>query len=191
MIAIINALRSLAATDEICKEISESHGIQECLKLWSIMSLTPSVNESNLVLTIAQALKQFAQNDDIKREIINHYGDSLILNFLNKYIQQNNDIIKSLLSLITTITLRQPNLAMSFVKKGCTEILIQIIKLHKNEFEVLSHACKCIRNLCVRNEEIKKIFLKTELEELVRDVKRRHCKDDASAALRDMGLDDY
>lgn len=55
-------------------------------------------------------------------------------------------------------------------------------------------ACMAVRNMVVRNPELRAPFLAKDMEPLLRAAKAKHpkaCKDVASAALRDLGLDNY
>jgi hypothetical protein len=59
---------------------------------------------------------------------------------------------------------------------------------------VQRQACMAIRNMVVRNPELRPGFLEAGAEDLLRSVKLLFpgsCKDVASAALRDLGLDNY
>jgi hypothetical protein len=59
---------------------------------------------------------------------------------------------------------------------------------------VQRQACMAVRNMVVRNPELRPGFLAAGCEGLLRAVKGLHpgaCKDVASAALRDLGLDNY
>jgi hypothetical protein len=58
---------------------------------------------------------------------------------------------------------------------------------------VARQACMAIRNMVVRNPELRAPFLERGAEPLVRGVKGRFgvCGDVGSAALRDLGLDQY
>eukprot|EP00878_Enallax_costatus_P033258 GHUV01036665.1.p1 GENE.GHUV01036665.1~~GHUV01036665.1.p1 ORF type:complete len:148 (+),score=72.61 GHUV01036665.1:261-704(+) len=59
---------------------------------------------------------------------------------------------------------------------------------------VQRQACMAIRNMVVRNPELRPVLLAANAEELLRSVKTlfpSSCKDVASAALRDLGLDNY
>jgi hypothetical protein len=62
------------------------------------------------------------------------------------------------------------------------------------EGAVQRQACMAVRNMVVRNTELRPGFLAAGAEPLLRAVKGvfpAACKDVASAALRDLGLDDY
>jgi hypothetical protein len=59
---------------------------------------------------------------------------------------------------------------------------------------VQRQACMALRNMVVRNPELRPGFLAAGVEDLLRSVKllfAGSCKDVASAALRDLGLDNY
>lgn len=59
---------------------------------------------------------------------------------------------------------------------------------------VQRQACMAVRNMVVRNPELRPGFLAAGCEGLLRSVKGLYpaaCKDVASAALRDLGLDNY
>jgi hypothetical protein len=59
---------------------------------------------------------------------------------------------------------------------------------------VQRQACMALRNMVVRNPELRPGFLSAGCEGLLRSVKGLYpsaCKDVASAALRDLGLDNY
>lgn len=64
----------------------------------------------------------------------------------------------------------------------------------KNAQWVQRQACMSIRNIVARNPELRGLVLEKGAEPLLRTVKASHpqaCMDVGSAALRDLGLNDY
>jgi hypothetical protein len=63
---------------------------------------------------------------------------------------------------------------------------------HSKSAAVMRQACQLIRNLVVRNPELRQPILGKGMEPLLRGAKAlKDCDDVAAAALRDLGLNDY
>lgn len=125
------------------------------------------------------------------------------------------------LGLLAALTLRMPAIATAAADAGAVEAIMQTLeaqaaaaaapgaaaaKLQQHAAAgngngngagaagVARQACMALRNMVVRNPELRAPFLERGAEALVRGAKARHaalCGDVGSAALRDLGLDQY
>uniref|UniRef100_A0A0A9EWU9 Uncharacterized protein n=1 Tax=Arundo donax TaxID=35708 RepID=A0A0A9EWU9_ARUDO len=97
------------------------------------------------------------------------------------------------MSMVTVLTLRSPENAARAMQVGYGTLAIQAMQRFPSSGQTQKQACLMIRNLVVRNPENRTILLNDGAEKLIRKAKMVHgsCKDAATSALRDLGLDNY
>lgn len=134
----------------------------------------------------------------------------------------NAPVQEECLGLLAALTLRMPAIASAAADAGAIEALMEVLESQAVPTEptgaaaaappsagasngisdgtgisnggVARQACMAIRNMVVRNPELRGPFLDKGAEALVRGVKARYagsCGDVGSAALRDLGLEQY
>lgn len=77
---------------------------------------------------------------------------------------------------------------------GVIEWTIDVMKAMPASALVQRQACILMRNMVVRTTQLRPLFLEKGAEVLLRAAKKAHprsCTDVGSAALRDLGLDNY
>jgi armadillo repeat-containing protein 6 len=102
-------------------------------------------------------------------------------------------VLEPAVGLLTNLLLRNPDAAEQAAQSGAIEALVDLMGANAGQGAVLRQACMAIRNMVVRNPELRPQVLSKGAEELLRAAKKAHpgCRDVASAALRDLGLDNY
>lgn len=96
--------------------------------------------------------------------------------------------------MVTALTLRNPEGCEAANSAGVFEAIAEAMSEQPDSAGVQRQACMAIRNMVVRNLELRPVAQGKGLEALIRKARARHpkqCDDVGSAALRDMGLDDY
>lgn len=68
----LDAIRCLAANDEICKEICEASGVEVCMELYKTSS-----SSSEIIKTLNNAMRQLACSDLVKQTIMSLNGASI------------------------------------------------------------------------------------------------------------------
>ena len=77
---------------------------------------------------------------------------------------------------------------------GAVDTLLGVMTSQAASPSVQRQCCMLLRNMVVRNLELRPVFLGQDAEALLRAAKRLHpktCSDVGAAALRDLGLDNY
>jgi hypothetical protein len=97
------------------------------------------------------------------------------------------------LGLLATLLLRHPDhCEAAFAHPGLMDLVADIINSHDSSAPVMRQACQVVRNLVVRNSNLRKPVIDMGIAPVVRSAKKlQDCNDVAVAALRDLGFDDY
>jgi len=183
------ALKSIAVNDEICRSISENGGIDVLLQC-----IDEAGQQKNKVIarSCCSLLSKLAASDANKSVIIQRGGFDRFLQLTSRF-SEDPSIIQEVMSMVTVLTLRSPENAARAMEVGYGTLAIQALQRFLSSGQTQKQACLMIRNLVVRNPENRTILLNDGAEKLIRKAKVMHggCKDAASSALRDLGLDNY
>lgn len=182
-------LKSIAVNDEICKSIAENGGLDVVLQC-----IDDSGNQRNKALakTSCSLLTQLAGSDANKDAILLKGGIAKMIRLSSVYMEEPS-VLQEIMATIRALSLRSPTNAAKAVEGGAVDLAAEAMEEHRSAHLMQKQACLMIRNLAVRNPENRPIILEKGLEKLIRNAKANHesCKDAATAALRDLGLDDY
>jgi len=186
---LCTTLKSIAVNDEICKSIAENGGLDVVLQC-----IDDSGNQRNKALakTSCALLTQLAGSDANKDAILLKGGIAKIIRLSSVY-REEPSVLQETMATIRALTLRSPANAAKAVEAGAVDLAAEAMEEHCSAHLMQKQACLMIRNLAVRNPENRPIILEKGLENLIRNAKANHesCKDAATSALRDLGLDDY
>nr|CAB3448031.1 unnamed protein product [Digitaria exilis] len=181
--------RVVASQDEICRSISENGGIDVLLQC-----IGEAGEQKNKVIarSCCSLLSKLAASDANKSVIIQQGGFDRFLKLTSRF-SEDPSIIQEVMSMVTVLTLRSPENAARAMEAGYGTLAIQAMQRFPSSGQTQKQACLMIRNLVVRNPENRTILLNDGAEKLIRKAKGMHgsCKDAASSALRDLGLDNY
>ncbi|KAH1242702.1 Armadillo repeat-containing protein 6 [Glycine soja] len=104
----------------------------------------------------------------------------------------------AIMSIISVLSLRSPDNAARAIEAGAGDLAIQAMEKFPAAHQMQRNSCLMIRNLVVRNPENRQVYdltilLNNGIEKYIRKAKQTHtnCKDAATDALRDLGLDNY
>ncbi|XP_023511541.1 armadillo repeat-containing protein 6 [Cucurbita pepo subsp. pepo] len=183
------ALKAVAVNDEICKSIAENGGIDAVLRC-----IDDSGDQGNKMVAkvCCSLLSKLAGSDANKSAIIEKKGlDKLIK--LSSRFSDDPSVLQEVMSIISVLTLRSPENATRAIEAGAGDLAIQAMQKFPSAQQMQRNSCHMIRNLVVRNPENRALLLKNGIEKYIRKAKQNHesCKDAASDALRDLGLDNY
>ncbi|KAJ3700205.1 hypothetical protein LUZ61_003910 [Rhynchospora tenuis] len=212
------ALKAVAVNDEICKSISENGGVDVILqyidesglqgnraiaksccsllsKVWFleliICYMSLAFCHCSLFLRYHLILMKLAGSDANKIAIVQKGGIEKLIILSSKF-SDDPSVIQEVMSIITALSLRLPENAAHAMDAGVGDLTIRSMQKFPTSHQMQRQACLMIRNLVVRNPENRTILLNGGIEKLIRRAKgMQGCKDAATAALRDLGLDDY
>lgn len=183
------ALKSIAVNDEICRSISENGGIDVLLQC-----IDEAGEQKNKVVarSCCSLLSKLAASDANKSIIIQRGGFDRFLKLTSRF-SEDPAIIQEVMSMVTVLTLRSPENAARAMEEGYGTLAIQSMQRFPSSGQTQKQACLMIRNLVARNPENRIVLLNDGAEKLIRKAMALHrsCKDAASSALRDLGLDNY
>ncbi|KAG1342237.1 armadillo repeat-containing protein 6 [Cocos nucifera] len=184
-----SALKALAVNDEICKSISENGGIDAILKC-----IDDSSEHNNKITARAccSLLSKLAGSDANKNAIVQKGGLDRLMKLSSRF-SEDPSVLQEVMSIVAVLSLRSPENAARAIEAGAGDLAIQAMKKFPASYQMQRQSCLMIRNLVVRNPENRALLLGNGIENLIKKAKGSHeiCKDAATAALRDLGLNDY
>lgn len=188
LVVVLGTVRQVAANEEICREFSDDGGVRTCLAVLRQCSASRDV-----VRACLSALRQLAHSDGVKKLVAASGGIEGVLQALSEHTA-NDDVVEAGLGLLGNMMLRQPEICTQAADAGVIDTVIEAMQVHAAKATVQRQACLLIRIMVARNTELRPPYLEKGAEALLRQAKAAHpgpCKDVGSAALRDLGLDNY
>ncbi|XP_011001200.1 PREDICTED: armadillo repeat-containing protein 6-like [Populus euphratica] len=183
------ALKAVAVNDEICKSIAESGGIDVIFKC-----IDDSGERGNKIVARAccSLLSKLAGSDSNKSAIVEKEGMNKLIQ-LSARFSDDPSVLQEVMSIFTVLCLRSPDTAARAMEAGAGDLAIQAMEKFSNVQQLQRSSCLMIRNLVARNPENRTLLLSHGIEKIIRRAKANHetCKDAATDALRDLGLDNY
>ncbi|KAL5705846.1 hypothetical protein ACHQM5_024086 [Ranunculus cassubicifolius] len=183
------ALKAVAVNDEICMSIAECGGIDSVLQC-----IDDSGEQSNTVVAKAccSLLSKLAGSDANKSSIVQKGGMDRLIK-LSCRLADDPFVLQEIMLIICTLCLRSPGNAARAVEAGAGDFAIQAMERFPDAYQMQKQSCLMIRNLVVRNQENRTILLGNGIEKIIRKAKENHksCREAATDALRDLGLDNY
>ncbi|XP_061978613.1 uncharacterized protein LOC133699399 [Populus nigra] len=183
------ALKAVAVNDEICKSIAESGGIDVIFKC-----IDDSGEHGNKIVARAccSLLSKLAGSDSNKSAIVEKEGMNKLIQLAARF-SDDPSVLQEVMSIFTVLCLRSPDNAARAMEAGAGDLAIQAMEKFSNVQQLQRSSCLMIRNLVARNPENRTLLLSHGIEKIIRRAKVNHetCKDAATDALRDLGLDNY
>ncbi|CAI5534778.1 unnamed protein product [Closterium sp. Naga37s-1] len=187
--SVLAALKAIAVNEDICRSIAALSGVP--LVLAHLRAALAS-HCSPLAAPSAALLAQLAGSDANKVLIVETGGIPVLVEAVKAFVD-DGAVLQELLACLAAVTLRSPAHAAAAVAGGLLEAAVEAMEGRGATAGSQWQACQLLRNLAVRNPEHRPIMVEMGLEAVIRNVKSKHksCRDVCSAALRDMGLDNY
>ncbi|CAI5956796.1 unnamed protein product [Closterium sp. NIES-65] len=187
--SVLAALKAIAVNEDICRSIAALAGVPLVL---AHLQAALATRCSPLAAPSAALLAQLAGSDANKVLIVETGGIPVLVEAVKVFVD-DGAVLQELLACLAAVTLRSPAHAAAAVGAGVLEAAVDAMEGGAATSGSQWQACQLLRNLAVRNPEHRPIMLEMGLEAVIRNVKSKHksCRDVCSAALRDMGLDNY
>ncbi|CAN4088852.1 unnamed protein product [Withania somnifera] len=183
------ALKAIAVNDDICRAVADNGGVDAILRC---IDDSGEQGEKVVAITCCSLLSKLAGSDINKSAIVDKDGMDKLMKLATRF-SDDPTVLHEVMSMITVLSLRSPHNAACAIEAGAGDVVIQAMLRFPESELLLRSCCFMIRNLVVRNPENRTILLGNGIEELIRKAKMNYksCKNAATDALRDLGLDGY
>ncbi|XP_030486619.2 uncharacterized protein LOC115703241 [Cannabis sativa] len=183
------ALKAVAVNDEICRSIAENGGIDALLRC---IDDSGEQGNKSVARVCCSLLSKLAGSDTNKNVIIEKGGLDRLIKLAARF-SDDPSVLHEVMSIISILSLRSPERAARAMEAGSGDLAIQAMQKFPAAQQMQKSACLMIRNLVARNPENRTILLNNGVEKHIRKTKQNHefCREAATDALRDLGLDDY
>ncbi|KAL6270314.1 hypothetical protein ACE6H2_027225 [Prunus campanulata] len=187
------ALKAVAVNDEICTSISENGGVDAVL-----ICIDDSSEQGNKTVAkvCCSLLCKLAGSDANKTTIVEKKGMDRLIKLSARFFDDPS-VLQEIMAVISVLSLRSPENAARAIEAGAGELALQAMQKFPAAQQMQKNSCLMIRNLVARNAANRQVFLtlllNSGVEKHIRVAKQNHvsCKEAATDALRDLGLDDY
>ncbi|CAN1803090.1 Armadillo repeat-containing protein 6 [Linum perenne] len=181
--------RVVASEDDICKSIAESGGIDVILKC---IDDSGEHGYSDVARTCCSLLAKLAGSDSNKTAIVEKKGMVKLIQLSSRFADDPS-VLLEVMPIFTILSLRSPDNAARAMEAGAGDLAFQAMEKFPSSPQLQRNACMMIRNIAVRNSENRTLLLSQGIDKLIRRARENHgsCKDAATDALRDLGLDNY
>jgi hypothetical protein len=191
-------LKLVACNENVCKQVTEQNGVGAIMRVFH----GPGVEKCAVARPACALLRQLAGSDTVKPDIIREGGLQAMIQTMQIHSKEQTKASKGpevatvelAIGVIAAICLRNPSGAAAVAEAGCLEATLAVMRAMPLASSVQRTACMCLRNAVVRNPENIPRLLDNEAEQILLAAKRNHptvCIDVGSAALRDLGCDNY
>ncbi|EFJ47195.1 hypothetical protein VOLCADRAFT_105247 [Volvox carteri f. nagariensis] len=216
---VLGTVRQVAANEEICREFTDDGGVMACLHVLNFNDAHVLEVESGPTGLISDllgfnkryapfrecaaqrdvcraclgALRQLAHSDTVKKLLAEAGALDQAVHCVELH-SGSDDVVEAALGLLGNMMLRQPEICAKAAVAGVADVVVEAMQRHAGRAHVQRQACLVTRIMVARNPELRPLFLERGAEALLRAAKAAHpasCRDVGSAALRDLGLDNY
>lgn len=186
---LCDSLRRVCVNEEICKATVEEQDVLAIV----LPMLRENADEVGLVVACLKLLRQLAGSDPVKARLVQNHVLELLQALLAGHAAHAN-LVECAVGLLAVLCLRNPETASMAAKEDTAGTVVEIMELHAKNGRVQRSCCMAVRNMVARNEGSRALWLESGIEPMLRKAKIGHphlCEDVGSAALRDLGFDDY
>lgn len=214
-IATCSALRQVAANEDICREAAAAGAGSLALDLHQQVLATGDLVLMRYVLTL---LRQLASSDVVKAELVMGGAIEAVSSALSCVEAREavgalvgGAVAEQALGLLCNLTLRSPETSRKVVESGCSDEVLATLRALLAAAKpnggaggaaagggrtawAARQACMALRNIGVRCLDVRPVLLEKGAEAAVRAARAawpEECDDVGSAALRDLGLNNY
>eukprot|EP00041_Stephanoeca_diplocostata_P034535 m.1182727 g.1182727 ORF g.1182727 m.1182727 type:complete len:519 (+) comp24539_c0_seq2:240-1796(+) len=179
---LFKTLSQLASRDEYCKKMVDLG----CLD-YTLPAMAAFVGDENVCHGACSLLRAVAGNDDVKRIIGERGGIQQIVDTMQKHLRSAK-VGEQGAAALAALALKTPANAAMIVAVGGPHVLVKLMYMHPAAVKLQRQACMAIRNMVVRNQDLIDAVLGEGAENAINVALSSHkdCKDEATAALRDL-----
>lgn len=187
--ALALAVKSLAVRDDTC-DLFYEHGLLD----WAVGMLAQHGTEGGSAAAARAAcgaLATLARNDRNKCAICEGEALPAVVAAMRKHAD-SAPVADQALAVLGTVCLRHPMNVELVLDYNGAHFVVDAMKRHSASAAVQKQGCLALRNMGVRNLDLRPRILEQDAEAAIRAAREAHpkqCHDLAFAALRDLGLD--
>ncbi|CAG9467154.1 unnamed protein product [Pedinophyceae sp. YPF-701] len=186
--AVKCAVRRVSVNDETVGVFMDAGGIPVALKLLETHMKSKAVAYHGLAM-----LRQMAASDTARLAACEAGALELALAACQAHGTASN-VVEQALGTVAALLLRNPDGCERAAGCGWPAAVAAAMRSHEGSGPVQRQGCMLVRNLVARNAELRPVVAEAGAEGLIRAAMTKYagaCKDVGSAALRDLGCDDW
>lgn len=188
------ALRAVAVNDEACERMVDAGVVEAGVRLL-VRQLEVGKAPCVFLRPALVMFRQLAGSDVAKSRFISASGlEPLVGILVASCAPPWVSTCEQALALCAALSLRNPDFVASAATAGILDAALDAMTAHPQSAGVQRAAAMFIRNCAARNADVRPMLLDRGAEPLLRAAKKSHpsaCADVGSAALRDLGADNY
>lgn len=201
--AVADTLKHTAVNDDICKEVAERGGLTRAFDLLRGCG----AGDAAAAKSTAALARQLLGSDANKSAATTAGGLAVLAHVVRAFDARAADANaadaekrrcraaqEQCVGALAAACLKNPEGAARLGPEGCVDAVFDAMAAASAHRGLQRQCCMFARNAVVRNPENKPLLLAANAEALLRAAKRNHpkeCTDVGSAALRDLGCDNY
>ena len=192
--AACHAVRAVAVNDEACESMAAAGVVETGVQLLT-RELLSGTAPTVVLRPALLMLRQLAGSDVVKLRFVSAGGLPPLLGLLSASCAPSAAATsEQALALCAALSLRQPDIVAAAAAAGAVDAVLEAMAAHPKSAGIQRAAAMFVRNCAARNPEVRPALLERGADALLRAAKRAHpaaCADVGSAALRDLGAENY
>jgi hypothetical protein len=186
IVGLCGVIKNLCAKGDSVKAIYDLGGLTPTIKV-----LVTFLNNAAVAKHAMMVVRSVAAQDDYKEVVSERIP--LVLRVLEVH-NKNAGVCEQCCATVANLCLKQPDIAAKLGEAGAIPLIVRAIRTHLADEDkrgnialFMRQAALAVRNMVVRNAELRPLFLEEGVEPLLREAHQyRHCDDEAYSALRDL-----
>jgi hypothetical protein len=187
------ALRASAVNDEACEDIAEAGAVEAAVAL--LLFELREGSATGVTRSALALLRQLAGADAVKARFLSGGGLPPLVAVLSSCAGPSAvPTCEAALALLSALSLRHPEFVAAAAAAGALDATLDAMAAYASAPGLQRAACMFLRNCAARNPEVRPLLRDRGAEPLLRAAKQAHpslCTDVGSAALRDLGSENY
>ena len=192
--AACHAVRAVAVNDEACEAMAAAGIVETGVQLLT-RELLSGTAPTVVLRPALLMLRQLAGSDVVKLRYVSAGGLPPLLGILSASCALSAAATcEQALALCTALSLRQPDIVAAAAAAGAVDAVLDAMAAHPKSAGIQRAAAMFVRNCAARNPDVRPALLERGADALLRAAKKAHpgaCADVGSAALRDLGAENY
>jgi len=183
-VAVMNATRVLSVNDEIVQTVVAS-GLLD----WTRNSIEKYLDSPGLVSAAIGVYRNISGNDEIKSHLCTNGSLDQMLAGMKRHLGSAS-VQEHGCGTIAAMALRRPENVEIIIGKGGAVSVATAMKQHPKVVPLQRQGCLAVRNMIVRNQDLKENILECGFEPILKAAGQfQGSVDEAYAALRDLGCE--